>query len=274
MQFNNQAARLTLRVNRLKTTSDDLARRLDRDDVFVERGRWAPDALIVNEGRALQTSAATDGSFVVQDEASQLVGLLAGPHPGPRVLDACASPGGKTTELAAAMAGRGLIVACDVRDARIALLTRTVAASGAANIRVVQADVAQPLPFHDTFDCVLVDAPCSGLGTLRRDPDIRWRRQEADLAGLADAQTQMLRHAAGCVAVRGRLIYSTCSSEPEENDAVADAFLARTPSFAAVDARTIAGVPTAVVDERGRLRTSPDRHGLECFFGAVFERNV
>jgi 16S rRNA (cytosine967-C5)-methyltransferase len=274
MQFNNQPAKLTLRVNRIKAPSDVVIGRLDREDVFVTPGRWAPDALVVTEGRALQTGAALDGWFVVQDEASQLVALLAGPAPGPRVLDTCASPGGKTTAIAASMSGGGTIVACDVRDARIALLTRTVAKSGATNIRVVQADVAQPLPFCETFDVVLVDAPCSGLGTLRRDPDIRWRRSEGDLVALAAAQTRMLHHAAAAVSVGGRLIYSTCSSEPDENDAVVDAFLATTTAFAAVDARTIGGVPAPVVDERGRLRTSPDQHGLECFFGAVFVRSV
>jgi 16S rRNA (cytosine967-C5)-methyltransferase len=272
LQFNNQPGRLTLRTNRLKTTPDVLAARFERGDVFVAPGRWAPDALVVNEGRALQTDWAADGWFVVQDEASQLVALLAGPAPGPRVLDTCASPGGKTTAIAAAMLGRGSIVACDVRDKRIALLARTVAASGATNVRVVQADVARPLPFSATFDCVLVDAPCSGLGTLRRDPDIRWRRQEDDLRAFAATQTQMLHHAAECVSDGGRLIYATCSSEPEENDDVADAFLSAAGAFTAVDARTISSVPAAVVDERGRLRTSPDQHGLECFFGAVFER--
>jgi len=274
MLFNNEPAKLTLRVNTLKTTPDVLIDRLDREDVAVTRGRWAPDALIVTEGRALQTEPAADGSFVVQDEASQLVGLLAAPAPGARVLDTCASPGGKTTEMAAAMGARGLIVACDVREARVALLTRTVAAAGATNVRIVCADVAQPLPFRESFDCVLVDAPCSGLGTLRRDPDIRWRRAEADLAPLAAAQRQMLRHAADCVAAGGRLVYSTCSSEPEENDAVVDAFANETTSFAPVDARLIPAMHAAVVDERGRLRTSPDQHGLECFFGAIFRRGT
>jgi len=272
MQFNNLPARLTLRVNRLKTTADALTSLLDRDDVIVTPGRWAPDALIVTGGRALQSTAAADGLFVVQDEASQLVALLAGPSPGPRVLDACASPGGKTTALAAAMDNRGMVVACDVRAARIGLLTRTVHASGAANVRVVQADLTESLPFSGKFDCVLVDAPCSGLGTLRRDPDIRWRRQEDDLQSLAAAQRDMLRHAADCVDAGGRLIYATCSSEPEENDDVVDAFLSSTASFVAVDARTIPGVPAAIVGERGRLRTTPDAHGLECFFGAVLER--
>ena len=272
MQFNNQPARLTLRVNRLKTTPETLATRLDRDDVIVTPGRWAPDALIVSEGRALQSEAAADGSFVVQDEASQLVALLAGRSPGPRVLDTCASPGGKTTAMAAAMNNGGSIVACDRRNARIRLLMRAVQATGATNVRVVQADLAHGLPFSAKFDCVLVDVPCSGLGTLRRDPDIRWRRREEDLPSLAAAQREMLRHAADCVAVGGRVIYATCSSEPEENDAVVDAFLAERTSFTGEDAHTIAGVPAAVVDERGRLRTTPDQHGLECFFGAVLRR--
>jgi 16S rRNA (cytosine967-C5)-methyltransferase len=272
MLFNNQPARLTLRANRLKTTPDALAERLDRDDVIVARGRWAPDALTVTEGRALQTTAAADGSFVVQDEASQLVALLAGTSPGPRVLDTCASPGGKTTAIASAMQGRGLLIACDVRDARIDLLMRTIAASGATNVRVVQADLRNPLPFSQAFDCVVVDAPCSGLGTLRRDPDIRWRRRERDLVTLAAAQTQMLRNAAERVEIGGRLVYATCSSEPEENDGVVDALLAGGAPFRSVDAREISGVPVDVLDRGGRLRTTPDQHGLECFFGAVLQR--
>jgi 16S rRNA (cytosine967-C5)-methyltransferase len=188
------------------------------------------------------------------------------------VLDTCASPGGKTVALAAAMGNRGLLVACDVRDKRVALLKRTVTACDASIVRIVRADAAGRLPFSPHFDCVLVDAPCSGLGTLRRDPDIRWRRREEDLPALAEAQRRMLRHAADVVAVGGRLIYATCSSEPEENEDVAAAFASGMPDFVPVDARTISGVPAAVVDSRGYLRTAPHLHGLEAFFGAVFER--
>jgi 16S rRNA (cytosine967-C5)-methyltransferase len=119
---------------------------------------------------------------------------------------------------------------------------------------------------------VLVDAPCSGLGILRRDPDIRWRRREDDLPSLAAAQLVMLQHAAAAVAPGGRLIYSTCSSEPEENESVAHAFLATSPGFSAVDLREDAAsaLPAAVVDANGHLRTYPHVHGLEAFFGAVF----
>lgn len=154
----------------------------------------------------------------------------------------------------------------------MALLARTVAATGAERVQLVQADITQPLPFRSPFDTVLVDAPCSGLGTLRRDPDIRWRRQPDDLRDLAAAQRRMIQHAADAVEVGGRLIYATCSSEPEENDEVVDAFLAGARRFVQIDARTIAGVPRDVVDASGRLRTTPDQHGLECFFGAVLER--
>ena len=280
MQFNNTAAAVTLRANRLQTTREALAERLAADDptddeIRVHPTIYAPDGLIVDQGHPLRGSGQEQGWFVVQDEASQLVTLLAGDRPLPRILDTCASPGGKTTALAALMEGRGLLVACDVRDRRIDLLRRTVTASGAANVRIVQADLLQPLPFAATFDCVLVDAPCSGLGTLRRDPDIRWRRREQDLVPLAAAELTMLQHAAANVAPGGRLVYATCSSEPEENEGVADALLTTTPGFVPVPAAQASSrLSETLIDHRGHLRTRPDLHGLEAFFGAVFERQA
>jgi 16S rRNA (cytosine967-C5)-methyltransferase len=272
LRFDNTAAPLTLRANSIRTPLQELTRRLQERDIVVEPGRFAPDALIVKEGQPLREPGTEAGWFVVQDEASQLVALLAGPAPGRRVLDACAAPGGKATAYASADRG-ALVVACDVRERRIGLLQRTVAATGADNVAVVQADLLQPLPFTDRFDCVVVDAPCSGLGTLRRDPDIRWRRNEIDLAALAAAQRVMLRHAAAAVAPGGRLVYATCSSEPEENEEVAAAFLSSAPDFVPLDARRAhPALPAAVLDERGHLRTEPHRHQLEAFFGAVMIR--
>ncbi|MCC7417814.1 MAG: 16S rRNA (cytosine(967)-C(5))-methyltransferase RsmB [Acidobacteria bacterium] len=273
LQFDNAAGPLTLRANRLRATRHEVAARLADEGVATEPGRFGPDALLVLQGAALRSRAFREGLFVVQDEASQLVPLLAGPAPGPRVLDACASPGGKTTALAALMGDAGLLVACDVRVRRIDLLRRTLAASGAAGVRVVQADLRRSLPFPTLFDTVLVDAPCSGLGTLRRDPDIRWRRAEGDLPSLAAAQLVMLQQAAGVVRPGGRLIYATCSSEPEENEGVAGAFLAGHPTFRHVDARLAApALAPGLADARGHLRTAPDEHSLEAFFGAIFER--
>ena len=273
MQFNNRPAPLTLRANRLRVAPEDLRVRLASLGIVVAAGRYAPDALIVESGHPLRGSGSDEGWFVVQDEASQLVALLAGAHPGRRVLDTCASPGGKATAIAAALDQDGRVVACDVRDRRIGLLSRTVRATGAANALIVQADLLSVLPFRAEFDTVIVDVPCSGLGTLRRDPDIRWRRHETELAALAGAELRMLRHAAEVVKPGGRLVYATCSSEPEENEGVADAFLLDAPAFVAFDAgRAHPGLPQTVVDDRGHLRTAPDRHGLEAFFGAVFKR--
>lgn len=272
-RFNNQAAPLTLRSNTRVASASELSVHLGHQGVTVSPGRYAPDALIVDSGHALATSAAREGRFIVQDEASQLVALLAGPHPGRRVLDACAAPGGKTTAMAATLDGDGTVVACDVRARRIALLRETVRTLAADNVRIVQASAVAGLPFGDVFHTVLVDAPCSGLGTLRRDPDIRWKRQESDLPVLAAAQRRMLGQAASTVEPGGRLIYATCSTEPEENEDVAERFLRETPLFRPIDARRVhPRLPDAVVDSRGHLRTTPDGHGLEGFFGAVFER--
>lgn len=271
--FNNNHAPLTLRANRALATAGEVRARLATAGVHTEPGRWAPDALIVREGQPLRDPGTRAGLFVVQDEASQLVALLAGDRPGPLVLDACASPGGKATAIAAALGAGATLIACDVRARRVSLLRQTVEAARVANIRLVQADLLANLPFGPVFSCVVVDAPCSGLGTLRRDPDIRWRRREQDLPALAHAQARMLENAGAVVARGGRLVYATCSSEPEENEEVVDAFHAAHPDFSPVDARAVhAALPPETVDERGRFRTSPDAHGLEVFFGAVFER--
>jgi 16S rRNA (cytosine967-C5)-methyltransferase len=168
--------------------------------------------------------------------------------------------------------GGGFLVACDVRARRMNLLRQTVAAAGAA-VHLVQANLLHPLPFSRPFDLVVVDAPCSGVGTLRRDPDIRWRRHERDLPTLAAAELTMLQRAADAVALGGHLLYATCSSEPEENETVAEAFLASTPRFAALDLRTAApALAGELLDARGHLRTQPHVHQLEAFFAAAFVR--
>lgn len=273
LRFNNTPAPLTLRVNRLKTDVDALTAALAAHAVRVEPGRYAADALVVVEGNPLLTPIAEEGLFFVQDEASQLVAAMVEAQDGDRVLDACASPGGKTTAIAAAMGDRGVIVATDVRGRRVDLLARTVAASGASSIRVVRAD-AGALPFvprdveaSGGFDWILLDAPCSGLGTIRRDPDVRWRRTPADFARLASLQLTLLRETARTLRPGGRLVYATCSSEPDENEQVVAAFLAD-GTFDDVGSKG-AAPGAGLVDRAGHLRTYPFRDGLEAFFAAV-----
>jgi 16S rRNA (cytosine967-C5)-methyltransferase len=274
-QFNNAAAPLTVRANTLKLTTAELERQLQQHGVATTPASYAPDGLLVTAGNPLRTPVADLGGFFVQDEASQLIAVLAAPTPGQRILDCCASPGGKTIAMAATMQNEGVIVAADVRARRVDLLRRTVERSGARAVRLAVLDAQQPLPFDGTpFDLVFIDAPCSGLGTIRRDPEIRWRRNESDLARFAATQLRMLEHAARVVRPGGRLVYATCSSEPEENDDVITAFLAADSAYSPVDARSEhppAGL-AAVLDERGVLRTSPVAHGLEAFFGAILRR--
>jgi 16S rRNA (cytosine967-C5)-methyltransferase len=272
-RFNNAAAPLTLRANRLRIDRDTLVTRLAAQDVECVPTRFAPDGLTIVRGNPLLTPLADSGLFVVQDEASQLVAHVASARPGELVLDACASPGGKTTALAAAVGASGLVVASDFRPRRLTLLAKTVRLAGADRVRIARLDLRQPLPFGPVFDAVLVDAPCSGLGTIRRDPDIRWRRSDADLNILAREELTMLTEAASVVTPDGRLIYATCSSEPEENEQVVAAFLRARPDFrmapASVDVGAALTQAASPIDSTGALRTLPHVHGLEAFFAAI-----
>jgi 16S rRNA (cytosine967-C5)-methyltransferase len=269
--FNNTAAPLTLRANTLVTTRADLVRLLAAHGVVVTPTRFAPDGLVVCEGNPLNTPLHDEGAFLIQDEASQLVAAIADARPRERVLDACASPGGKTTAMAAAMRGEGLIVAGELRRRRCRLLKETLARSRAHTVRVVRLDAAL-LPFGPVFDLVLLDAPCSGLGTIRRDPEIRWRQTEDNLGTLARAQRDMLERASVSVKRGGRVVYATCSSEPEEGEDLVTAFLGSHPEFEVEPPLTREGAGAdlrALVTPEGFLRTWPHAHGLEAFFAAV-----
>ncbi len=273
-RFDNEPAPLTLRANRLRLSRDELREQLRRRGVETVPTAYAPDGLVISSGHPLAGHAARSGDFIVQDEVSQVISALVGARPGDVVLDLCAAPGGKTTAVAGAMENRGLLVASDLRARRMRLLRDTVRSTG-AHAALVQVDGRHDLPFGAIFDRVLVDAPCSGLGTVRRDPDIKWRRREEDLPALADAQQRLLARAAAVVRSGGLLVYSTCSSEPEENEHVVDAFLAGQPEFAPCDVRHALpdGSPiAALIDDAGHLRTWPYRDRLEAFFAAVLVR--
>jgi len=266
--FDNAPAALALRANTLRITRDALIERLAALGVETEPTRFAPHGLTVRHGNPLSTALADEGLFFVQDESSQLVAELVRAAEGERILDGCASPGGKTTAMAAAMGNRGLIVATDLRGRRVELLARTIATLGATCARVVQADASAVLPFREPFDAVLLDAPCSGLGTLRRDPDIRWRRSARELKRFAATQIEMLNRVAAAVGPGGRILYATCSSEPEENEEVVADFLASHHEFAQAPERISASMARFVTAD-GHFRTLPFRDELEAFFAAI-----
>lgn len=259
LEFDNRPPRLCLAANRSLVTREALQARLLEEGVRTEPTTRAPDGLIVLDGPALSSPAFRDGWFIVQEEASQLIaGFVPVPATG-RVLDLCAAPGGKTVALASRSGAAARLVACDVRPRRVRLLRTTLTRARLSHVPVVQIPAAGALPFRDrAFESVLVDAPCSGLGTLRRDPDIRWTRRPEDLPRFASAQLALLVEAGRLVADGGHLVYATCSSEPDENEAVVSAFLERDPAFAL----------------RQQHWTRPPDDGLEAFHASVMTRKL
>jgi 16S rRNA (cytosine967-C5)-methyltransferase len=264
----NQAPHTALRVNRTRTTRAALAETLAAHGVSTEPGRWSPDALVVARGgarlRTHPTYAAGDFSF--QSEASQLVGLVAGAEAGMHALDACAAPGGKTTHLAECLGGRGLVVGLDPHGAGVRRLAERAHQLGLRDtVRALAGDARRP-PTTRRFDLVLVDAPCSGLGTLRRHPELRWRRTAADLPRLADLQREVLQALVPLVRPGGVLVYAVCTDTPEETTAVVRDLVARVPDLAAEDPGALLPAEAAALISDGALRTRPDLHELDGFF--------
>ncbi len=217
--------------------------------------------------RALQQFAA-EGLIYFQDEASQLVAHAVVARETDSVLDVCAAPGSKST-LIAALAPQATIIAGELYEHRVRTIQQFAEYQGADNIRVMIHDATRELPFAPvSFDRVLVDAPCSGTGTLRHNPEIRWRLDESDIAQLAEKQKQILKNAAAAVRVGGRLIYSTCSIETDENESVIDDFLSNSPNFTRADL----DISADLLNENGSARTWPHRDDVEGFFVAAFER--
>lgn len=278
LRFNNTPAPLTLAPNRTRITRAALAERLAGEGIDTAPAPVAPHGLRVTRGHPLGSAAFVEGLCLLQDEASQLITEVVAAARGARVLDACAAPGGKTVALAADVGPTGLVVATDVRARRMRTLASTLQRCGVRGAHPVQIAPSGAYPFADgTFDAALIDAPCSGLGTVRRDPDIKWKRRAEDLPAFARQQRSLLERVAPLVRPGGRVIYSTCSSEPEENEDVVASFLAAASEFVAVPLSERADVPPEVrgcATPRGFFRSDPTRHGLEAFFAAVLQRVV
>lgn len=267
--FNNTPAPLTVRVNTRRMPVDDTRRQLESEGITTDLAPHAPAALLVTGGNPMASALHDLGAIALMDETSQLVGALAAESLSGTVLDACAAPGGKTLILASDLPEGSRVIAADRRPRRVTLLRRSMRRYGLDDVPLVQHDLSRGVPFAG-LDAVFVDAPCSGLGTIRRDPDIKWRRQESDLAPLAASQREMLRQAALAVRPGGRVMYATCSSEPEENEEIVEAFLAEHPRATRVPIQPLGGARFApFVDARGDFRTLPHRDGLEAFYAAI-----
>ena len=247
---------------------EDLLERLAGEGVELEAGAYAPGALRAVAGNPAASPLLREGAFALRGEASQLVATLLPIQPSDRILDACAGRGGKTLQIAEDTVPE-FLVASDISPWRVAAARREAIAARVPDIHHVVADVSVPTPFTGRFSAVLVDAPCSGLGTVRRRPELKWRNDVKRLQRLAELQRQILYHAADALAPGGQLLYSTCSTEPEENEEVVDAVLAARNDLARGPVPLPPGANEGFVANDGYFRTYPLFEDLDGFFAAL-----
>ena len=274
----NQPAPLDLRVNPVKTSREAVLKHFAAEGIEAEACPYAPLGIRLKKKPSLAKHPLfLDGSFEVQDEGSQLLGHLLQPKRGEMVMDFCAGAGGKTLLLGALMRSSGRLYAFDVSDKRLAKLKPRLARSGLSNVHpgVIASENDQKIKrLAGKFDRVLVDAPCSGLGTLRRNPDLKWRQTPEAVAELQAKQASILASAARLVKPGGRLVYATCSILPEENGAIVDAFLAAHLGFVRKSAAEVLAQQNIALDTGEDLRLLPHVHGTDGFYAAVLERTA
>lgn len=266
----NEPAPNTIRTNTLKISREELAEKLSREGLSVAKTSFAPEGLYI-EGFLSPGSLDSfqEGLFQIQDESSMLAARALAPLPGSLVIDACAAPGGKTTHLAQLMENRGKILAFDIHPHKLDLIKENCSRLGVEIVEVAGGD-ARELPgrLHGQADFVLVDAPCSGLGVLRRRPDARWRKNEHEIAELVQLQSQILDSASRCVKDGGVLLYSTCSITHEENLGQVENFLSGHPWFELekLNENLPGGLDYKNTLSRGYIQIYPGSHGMDGFF--------
>jgi len=269
-------APMTLRVNTLKTSRDDYLAALEDSGHRAHPCTYVPEGVVVEARGDAPLPGDREGWYQVQDEASMLIAHLLDPQPGDTILDACAAPGGKTTHIAALTDNGAKIIALDKYEQRIEMIERGAKRLGCDGIDARPWDLTERPDFLEPESCdrILVDAPCSGLGVLRRNPESRWRRKAADIKTLAALQTTMLNQVAPLLRPGGTLLYSLCTFTSRESEDVVKTFLNEHKDFVLEDLATV--VPEGwqeLIDQTGCLRSWPHRHhGIDGFFAARFRK--
>ncbi|MDI6711324.1 MAG: 16S rRNA (cytosine(967)-C(5))-methyltransferase RsmB [Bacillota bacterium] len=273
---NNVTPPNTVRTNTLRITREALAERLEAEGLQVQKTRFAPEGLEIKGFYSLHALPSfQEGLFQVQDESSMLVAHAVNPVPRSRALDVCSAPGGKTTHLAQLMRDEGTVMALDVHPHKLELIRQNCRRLGVTSVQAVLKDARDiPGAFTEWADYVLVDAPCSGLGVLRRRPDARWRKEPAQMAALVRLQDAVLQAAARCVRPGGVLVYSTCSITHEENLGQVQNFLGRHPDFVLEDLGPFlpGGLAEPALLARGHVTMYPHVQGTDGFFIARMRR--
>jgi 16S rRNA (cytosine967-C5)-methyltransferase len=274
----NTPAPLDLRVNALKASREDVIAELATAPIAAEPTPYAPLGLRIRKKPALQNLPLfKSGAIEVQDEGSQVLAQIVGARRGEMVVDFCAGAGGKTLALGAIMRNTGRLYAFDVSEKRLTKLKPRLARSGLSNVHpvvIAHERDAKVKRLAGKIDRVLVDAPCSGMGTLRRNPDVKWRQQATDIAELTEKQASILDGAARLVKFGGRLVYATCSLLDEENDGIAAQFLATHPDFELVPMHKVLAEQRIPLEMGDYLKMLPHKHDTDGFFAAVFERKA
>jgi 16S rRNA (cytosine967-C5)-methyltransferase len=259
---NNTVPPLTLRVNTLRATRDEMLGRLLERGVESEPTPYSPDGIRLKGSQTFRELGWLGGDALVQDEAAQLVTLLLGPRPGERVLDACAAPGGKTTHIAQLMGDSGEVVAVDVDEKRIANLRENISSLGIKSVKIIKGDVTE-LKNPGSFHRVLLDAPCSSTGVIRRNPDVKYRHRPGDLLRFKAGQLALVRSVSSLLKPGGVLVYATCSTEPDEGEEVIKEFLKTSGDFLIIKDVPLEGP----FYKDGLMRTYPHRDAMDGFFG-------
>ena len=268
---NNERPGLTLRINRLKVSPDEFKKMLEEQQIPYTASSYNENFVKVRGlSKIGQMELFRNGYFTIQDESASFPCLLLDPRPGERVIDMCAAPGGKTTNIAELMRNEGEVVSVDKYEAKINLIKGSADRLGLKNVRLVAADAATL--DEGVADKVILDAPCSGLGVLAKKPDIKWKRDVADLLKLTALQKDLLDHAARLVRPGGTLVYCTCTTEPEENQDMVRTFLQRHAEFTIGDPKPL--VPADVTTEEGFVETYPHRHLMDGSFAARLVRST
>jgi len=267
----NEIPPVMVRVNTLKDSREAVLSEMCRTGWEAAASHYSPDGIRIgrSEHPIRDTSWFEEGRIQIQDEGSQLISRLVAPQPGDAVLDLCAGTGGKTAHLAALMGNRGKILAMDNQEKKLESLRMMNGRLGVTCVETLSRDGREPPPEHlrEAFDRILVDAPCTGLGTLRRNPEIKWRLTPAEIVQSAALQSDLLDSAARYLKKGGHLVYSTCSLLPEENEDNVRAFLTRHDTFR--HDRSVSTIPGNCMDQNGFMKTLPHRHDMDGFFAAL-----
>lgn len=269
LKANNSIPLFTVRVNTLKISKDSLAEILEKDGFEIENGKYLEEALIIKNPVSVQKMEAfKKGYFQVQDESSMLVAKVLDPKPGETVLDVCSAPGGKSTHIAQLMNNKGTVISRDIHEHKIKLIDEAKKRLG---LDIIKTEVFDAVTLDDGLiekaDRVLVDAPCTGLGIIRRKPDIKWSRNSGDKKEITELQERILSTASKYVKKGGVLVYSTCTVEPEENEETVERFIKNNGDFYLEDITPL--VPKTLKKEsliKGYLQLYPNIDGVDGFF--------